>query len=612
VAAAPETERRLGAGIWTLLKLLPEVSRPLTLTLFVASALSGVLPVFVTIAAGHLVGATPKALGSGLGSPAGHHLLALLGLVAVAMIAAQLGQMTLLTVGTMLGRRTEARLQARAMAASLGPDGIAHLEDADVRDSITLIREPAPGQRTPSAAVEALGPTINNKLTSISGSVLVATYSLPLGLLLLVTWAVAQTQLMRYIVRALEAQVVGSRPLRRALYFRDLALRPSAAKEVRVFGLGSWVASRFVAGWQETAALLWQARAKGRYLTYLASSISYASLFGGLAWAGLQASHRHIGLGAFAVLIGAIIQANGTSAGDTDVALAYGAVTVPAILALEQRAFKDALPVPATPASLADSAPIDAVRFEAVSFGYGGATVLRDLDLTIPAGQSLALVGVNGAGKSTIVKLLARLYDPTSGRVMVDGVDLREVDPSAWRRHLAVLFQDFVHYQLSVADNVGFGAADLERDDVRLESSLQRAGGLDVLDTFPDGWDTVLTATVVAGTDLSGGQWQRLALARALHAVQAGARLLVLDEPTANLDVRGEAQLYDRFLEVTEGLTTVLVSHRFSTVRLAARIVVLESGGVVEQGTHDELMDANGRYRSMFMAQAERFGSPRA
>jgi ATP-binding cassette, subfamily B, bacterial len=175
-----------------------------------------------------------------------------------------------------------------------------------------------------------------------------------------------------------------------------------------------------------------------------------------------------------------------------------------------------------------------------------------------------------------------------------------------------VLFQDFVHYQLSVADNVAFGAPDLERDDARLESSLQRAGGLDVLDTFSDGWDTALTPTVVAGTDLSGGQWQRLALARALYAVQAGARLLVLDEPTANLDVRGEAQLYDRFLEVTEGLTTVLVSHRFSTVRLASRIVVLETGRVVEEGTHDELMDANGRYRAMFMAQAERFGSPRA
>jgi ATP-binding cassette, subfamily B, bacterial len=512
----------------------------------------------------------------------------------------------------MLGRRTEGRLQARAMAASLGPDGIAHLEDPDGRDAITLIREPAPGQQTPSAAVEGIGPTMINKLTAISGSALVATYSVPLGLLLLVTWAAAQTQLLRYLVRAVEAQIVGARPLRRALYFRDLALRPSAAKELRVFGLGGWVAGRFASGWQETASLLWRARAEGRYLTYLASAISSASMFGAIAWAGLQASHGHIGLGRLAVLIGAIIQAHNTSAGDTDVALAYGAVTVPAILALEQQSLKAPLPVPATPTKLPDAAPVEAVRFEAVSFGYGSATVLRDLDLTIRAGQSLALVGVNGAGKSTIVKLLARLYDPASGRVTVDGFDLRDLEPTAWRRHLAVLFQDFVHYQLTVADNVAFGAPDLERDDARLESSLQRAGGLDVLDTFADGWDTVLTPTVVAGTDLSGGQWQRLALARALYAVQAGARLLVLDEPTANLDVRGEAQLYDRFLEVTEGLTTVLVSHRFSTVRLASRIVVLESGRVVEQGTHDELMDAGGRYRAMFMAQAERFGSPRA
>ena len=190
---------------------------------------------------------------------------------------------------------------------------------------------------------------------------------------------------------------------------------------------------------------------------------------------------------------------------------------------------------------------------------------------------------------------------------MVDGVDLGALDAEAWRGRVAAIFQDFARYHLSVRENVAIGASLLAGNMEKLRTAARKAGALDVIESLPYGWDTVLSREYEGGVDLSGGQWQRIALARALFAVEGGARLLILDEPTANLDVRAEAELYDRFLEITAGLTTVLISHRFSTVRRADRIVVLEAGGVVEEGSHDELMAEGGRYTAMFRVQAERF-----
>ncbi len=245
--------------------------------------------------------------------------------------------------------------------------------------------------------------------------------------------------------------------------------------------------------------------------------------------------------------------------------------------------------------------PAREIRFRHVTFAYptSGQPVLAGFDLSIPAGSSVAIVGQNGAGKTTLAKLLCRLYDPQDGAIEVDGVDLRTLDVDAWRSRLTAVFQDFVRFELPLRDNVAPAGA----PDDAIEWALAEAGAAGLA-----GLDTVLARAYPGGTDLSGGQWQRIALARALCAVRLGAGLVLLDEPTAQLDVRGEAEIFDRILAATRQTTTILISHRFSTVRHADRICVLEHGRVVELGTHDQLMSAGGRYRTMFQLQASRFG----
>jgi ABC-type multidrug transport system fused ATPase/permease subunit len=234
-----------------------------------------------------------------------------------------------------------------------------------------------------------------------------------------------------------------------------------------------------------------------------------------------------------------------------------------------------------------------------VTFGYpGGAPVLEGLDLTIPAGSSRAIVGQNGAGKTTLAKLLCRLYDPQRGAIEIDGVGLADLDLASWRSRVTAVFQDFTRFELPLRDNVAPGGA--PDDVIHAALAAAGAGSLAAL-------DTVLARGYEGGIDLSGGQWQRIALARALAAVAMGAGVVLLDEPTAQLDVRGEAEIFERILAATRRCTTILISHRFSTVRHADRICVLEHGRVVELGTHDELMALGGRYRTMFDLQAQRF-----
>jgi ATP-binding cassette, subfamily B, bacterial len=249
-----------------------------------------------------------------------------------------------------------------------------------------------------------------------------------------------------------------------------------------------------------------------------------------------------------------------------------------------------------------------------VRFRYpnGSTDVLAGIDLELPAGTSTAIVGVNGAGKSTLVSLIARLRDPSGGAILVDGVDVRDLDAARWQRMVAIMPQEPVRYPVSAYDNIAFGAFEFADDRVGVEEVAELSGFAAVVPTLADGWDTLLARELPGGVDLSGGQWQRLALARALFATRHGARLLILDEPTAALDVRSEAAFYGRFLEITRGLTTVVISHRFATVRRAQVICVLDGGQLTERGSHDELIAADGAYARMYRLQAARFSDQSA
>ncbi|MEU0429338.1 ABC transporter ATP-binding protein [Streptomyces canus] len=249
------------------------------------------------------------------------------------------------------------------------------------------------------------------------------------------------------------------------------------------------------------------------------------------------------------------------------------------------------------------------VEFKDVAFRYapGGPLILDGMNLSIRSGEMLAIVGINGAGKSTAIKLLAGLYQPTSGRITVDGRDISAIGAEAWSSALSVVFQDFNRYHLSLADNILLGYDTTEVDRANLESAAREAGLDRIIDKLPLGWDTPLSRQRPNGVELSGGEWQQVVLARALYAVMCGAQILVLDEPTAHLDVRTELQLFERLIGRRTGTSLVLISHRLATVRKADRIVLLERGRVSESGSHDDLMALDGRYAEMFSAQAERF-----
>ncbi len=595
------------AGVLAVLGLLPRISARLTALLAAVVMMSSILPLAVTVAAGLLVGSVPAAVQGGLDSEGGRRTLALLGIAALLIVAERLMSPFQASLAAVFGRRVDRYLQERAMAAVGRPIGIAHLEDPAVLDLIESARGVGMQGLRPGDAVAALASLLPSWAQALGSAAILATFRWWLGLLWLVMWPVLLYYLQREYLRVGEARFGQAAALRRADYYRDLALRPGAAKEVRVWGLAGWLSDRYDAAWQGAMAPLWRARQPGRTVLWLSTAAVIAAnmtSFGLLAWAAVRGD---LALAALAVYVQATLAASGFRAfDDANMILSNAAVAVPRVLALEQY-------LAAGPRiggkQVPEGAPHTAVRFVGVQFRYPGldSAVLSGLDLDITAGRSLAIVGANGAGKTTLVKLLCRLYEPTDGRIMVDGVDLGALDAEAWRGRVAAIFQDFARYHLSVRENVAIGASLLAGNMEKLRTAARKAGALDVIESLPYGWDTVLSREYEGGVDLSGGQWQRIALARALFAVEGGARLLILDEPTANLDVRAEAELYDRFLEITAGLTTVLISHRFSTVRRADRIVVLEAGGVVEEGSHDELMAEGGRYAAMFRVQAERF-----
>ena len=445
-------------------------------------------------------------------------------------------------------------------------------------------------------AVAHLQHVLHVRIQGIAAFLILLGFSWWAPLILLVAWRVDDHVLGAPMLRAsMTVHHQRGTGLRRAGYLRGLAVDAPTAKEVRVFGLAGWLTEQYHGAWLRAMPEIWRQRRVSRRAIAAAAGgllVTHLIMLGVLAWA---AWNGQLSVAALVILVPAVIATEAQGTLDYQSWEPGQALTgIGAVVALDQR-LGGGDPSRTEPSATAGPA---SVRINQLRFAYRGrpTPVLDNVSLTIPPGQSVAIVGANGAGKSTLIKLLCGLYAPDQGQIMINA-------------RVAVIFQDFVRYELSLRDNIGFGALDLADDPDELARALRDSGGGDLLDTLPAGWDTVLARDYTDGTDLSGGQWQKIALARALLAVRAGAGLLVLDEPAAHLDVRAETDLFDRFLDLTKDVTTILVSHRLSSVRRADRIIVLAGGRIVEDGSHEELITAGATYASLYALQAERFAS---
>ena len=578
------TRRRDGTPrpIVMVVRHAPAASPLLAATVGVIILASALLPNAFILATGAVVSAVTRGFGRGLDSPAGDDLVTALVAVGVLFVLQQSLEPLRTVVTEAFALRFRARVSERVMQAILSPPGIAHLEDPATLDRISQAQGVGPGGMGPSEALRGVVMLAELRFAAVISAVILARFSWWLALLLLLFRLWIRKTVWREMARGSAVAIERTQQARFSNYLRDLTLRPEAAKETRLFGLGSWIVDRFVTSWTTTLEAVWRERRRGDRKVLLGALYVFGADLVAFVLIARAAASGDLSPAEVAVYVQTVLSiATIGQMRAEDQLIQYGAAALPAALDLD--ATLDRTPAAVArrgAAALPAGAPRDAVVYDAVSFAYPGSSraVLRDLDLEITAGKSLAIVGSNGAGKTSLVKLLCALYEPTAGRITVDGTDLRTVDPAEWRRRLAAIFQDFARYELSARDNVAFGAWDHAEDADALHAAATKAGAAGIIDGLPHGWQTVLARQYENGTDLSGGQWQRVALARALFAVHGGAGVLILDEPTANLDVRAEVELFDRFLELTAGLTTILVSHRFSTVRRADRIVVLEDG----------------------------------
>jgi len=580
---------------WKFFSVLPRADRTLAIAWWAVVLLRGVLPAGFAVAVGVLIGAVQR--GSDLAGP-----LVLMGVIFVLLqVLAPLHQ----AVSANLGSRVSAWLYDQLTEACVRPPGMGHLEDPELTSDLTVAREFDFGQTGPPMFMnmDFIAGGLVEGFGGVASAVVLFAFAWWAPILLGGAW-LATHWLLR------ESSVWRDRNTddvrlaqRHSEYAYKLAVDPPAAKEVRLFGLAEWTIDRFIARRTQLFDLQHRAtRLREKPLLWSLLLVTSANVIVFWSLAAATADGR-IGLDHVIVFAQAAVGTSLIAFGGLNWAMDGAAAPVAAVLRLEAAMGpKGALAPPPDPPVPALGTPAREVRFREVAFAYpqGGTPVLEGFDLTIPAGTSVAIVGQNGAGKTTLAKLLCRLYDPQAGAVEVDGVDLRSMAVDDWRSRVTAVFQDFIRFELPLRDNVAPAGAP---DEVIL-AALQEAGGAGLADL-----DTPLAKGYEGGTDLSGGQWQRVALARVLCAVRQGAGLVLLDEPTAQLDVRGEAEIFERIVAATRGVTTILISHRFSTVRHADRICVLERGRVAELGTHDELMALGGRYHTMFGLQAQRFGA---
>jgi ABC-type multidrug transport system fused ATPase/permease subunit len=586
-------------------RILWQTSRGLTLVVSALTAVGGILPAALAWVGKLIVDSVVAAARAPGGADTARTVklvLLELALMAVSTLVARLLSLCRELLRAQLGQHINVEILKKAMTLELR-----HFEDSTFYDKMQKARREA-SSRPLSMVLGILG-IAQNTITLASYAFLLIRLS-PASVLVLVLASIpafiAEARLSNQAFRIASWRAPEARRLN---YLEWLLTRDTHIKEAKLFGLGDWVLARYRALYQkffrEDRALAVKRFAYGLALTL----VSLAAFYACYAWAARRAALADISLGDLTLYVVVFRQGQGAFQA---VLSHLGGLYQDALFMSDLFSYLDlevgtaparAAPGPALAKAAAAPAGPQTIELRQVSFRYPGkeSWALRDVSLTIAPGEVIALCGDNGAGKSTLVHLLMKLHEPTEGEILYGGQSLREMDPDDLRRRIGTVFQDFVRYQFTVAENIGLGWLPALDDRPRIEKAAGAGGAEPVIEALPHRYDTMLGGYFEAGQELSVGQWQKIATARAF---MRDAEVLILDEPTASLDAEAEHEMWKRFQRLASGKTAILISHRMSTVRQADRIVVLRAGRIEELGTHADLLAHNGRYAHLFRLQA--------
>ncbi len=583
------------------LELVWSTRRDLTIVLALLTLIAGVLPAAAAWVGQLIVDGVVAAIDvhRRLGITETSQVLAFVALEAaiIAAIAASQRGISVCQslLRALLGQRINVMILQKALTLRL-----AHFEDSEFYDKLTRARREA--STRPLSLVNRTFGLVQNGISLISYGVLLVQFS---------PWAVVILVLGGVPAFAAEAKFSGDKfrlfrwrspESRMQMYLETVLAREDYAKEVKLYRLGPKLLDRYQQIFEQLYAEDRILTLKRDFWGFLLGLIGTAAFYGAYAWIAVSAIQGTITLGQMTMYL--LLFRQGQAAVSASLSSISGMYEDNLYLSNLYEYLEQEVPAPSGLLT-AGPRPGDGVRFENVSFTYPGSPepALRDITLHLKPGESLALVGENGSGKTTLIKLLTRLYTPDSGRITLDGLDLQEWNTESLRARIGVIFQDFGRYQLRVGENIGAGDMTSFEDRNRWKEAAEKGMAASFIEAMPEGYDTQLGKWFKGGRELSGGQWQKVALSRAF--MRTGADILVLDEPTATMDARAEAMLFEHFRELCRGKMTILISHRFSTVRMADQIAVIHNGAITEHGAHSELMARAGQYAELFTLQAK-------
>jgi len=546
------------------------------------------------------------AMAAGIASPdkgsAFKHLILLGGLMGIATLLASLVRMIAGLVGEWQSFLVTDHMNDVLLAKSVDVD-LEYYESSKYYDTLHRAQREAPAR--PMRIVNGLSQMFQNGVSLLAIAALLVSFHWIITLILFIAVISGTAVQLRYTGRLYRWQREQSPAERQAGYLNWILTSSSCAKEIRLFNLGSLFIGRYRQIRRKLREGMLKLTRRRSIAYFAAQTLATAALYGLYAYLAFQALGGKLTLGELAMYATAFQRVQGALQG---ILGSLAGLYEDNLFLSNLYEFLDLKPIVTEPVQ-AQPVPRPmqgGIVLDQVSFQYpGGARkVLEEVSLTIRPGEVVALVGENGSGKTTLVKLLCRLYDPTGGAITLDGVDLRQFATCALRREIAVIFQDYVHYHLTARENIWLGNADVPPDHDRVVAAACRAGADGVIRALPHGYDTLLGKWFADGEELSIGEWQKVALARAF---MRDAQILVLDEPTSSMDAKAEYEVFQSFRELVAGRTAVLISHRFSTVRMADRIFVLKHGRIIEGGSHDELIRAGGTYARLFEMQARHY-----